>query len=92
MISFIFVSLGILVGIIAFKVRYPHKQTYVLRGLADFAGVHFLGIGGSAKRKREALFACALVEWRDCVVDFDAACAVARHLVVYISCFVMIIT
>jgi hypothetical protein len=52
--------------------------------------VCFVGLGGPAKRKSEALFARAWVKWRDCVVAIDTACTITQHLVVYVARFAMI--
>ena len=85
-IAFIFFLLGILIGIVAFKV------CIILILGVFYSYVRFVGIGGSAKRRFEALFALSrVVERRNFDVAIDTACPITQHLVICITRFAMII-
>ena len=49
-----------------------------------------IGIDGPARTRREALFARARVEQRDCVVAIDTAWAIDQRLIGYIARFAML--
>jgi hypothetical protein len=92
-VAFIFFISGVLVGIVAFKVCYSRKQ--ILRYILSwgcYSYVCFVGIGGSAKRRCEALFARSRVERRNSNVAIDTACTITQHLVICITRFAMIIS
>ena len=92
-IAFLFFILGILIGIIAFKVRYLHVQIYFclfgLGVLLIWRYVFFVAIDGRARTRSEALFARARDERRNGVAAIDTTCAITWHLVFYIARFAM---
>jgi hypothetical protein len=92
-IAFVFFISGVLVGIVAFKVCYSRKQIlkYIIITIFDLAHMCFVGIGGSAKRRCEALFARSRDERRYSNVAIDTACTITQHLVIRITRFAMII-
>ena len=95
-IAFIFFISGVLVGLVAFKVRYSYKQIlrYILSLSLFFCNfcscICLVGIGGSAKTRCEALFACSRDERRNSDVTIDTACIITQHLVICITRFAVI--
>ena len=85
-IAFIFFILGILIGIVAFKVCI-----ILILGIFFCSYVRFVGIGGSAKGRFQTLFALSRVERRNFDVAIDTACPITQHLVICITRFAMII-
>lgn len=96
-IAFIFFISGVLVGLVAFKVRCSHKQIlrYILSLSSLFCNfcscVCLVGIGGSATTRCEALFACSRNERRNSDVTINTACSITQHLVICITRFAVII-